>query len=173
MEQEKDLEAIRTENREMHILLHAIGTAQILLDELSRIQNKAKVREVSYFKHDLKRLTYKYVSDVKGLSKLLNVLWEVMPEEDLDRYLIAKKNIIDKLQRSSLEDLHFINELIDNAHRRYEQVDVFEKMLNTHCLPEVRDVYRKELGYTIEQYNEQKELQKQGYCPVHNETIQH
>jgi hypothetical protein len=169
MAPDKDLEAIRTENREMHMLLHAVGTAQILLDELSRIQNKAKVKEVTYFKHDLKVLTYKYVSDVKGLGRLLNVLWDVMPTEDLERYITAKGNIIDKLQRSSLEDLHFIKELIDNAHRRYEQLDVFEKMLNTHCLPEVRDVYRQELGYTLDQYNEQKELQKQGYCPVYNE----
>lgn len=154
-------------NKQMTKLIHAIGTAQLLIDELCNIQDDAKLKKISYFKHEIKQSTTKYIKDMKAANVVLQQIWQHIPNEDFDRYLEAKKTLLNKIQESTFEDVSQMASQLDEVHSRYYMLDVFERMLNTHCIPTMREAYRKELGYTLEQYTELKRMQELGYVPTY------
>ena len=76
--------------------------------------------------------------------------------------------MLNLIQESTFEDVKQLMYQVKNVHYKYHQLDVFEKMLNTHCTLEMRDLYRTELGYTLEQYKELKKNQELGFAPIYN-----
>lgn len=151
----------------MQKLLHSIGTAQILMDQLFEIKNDAKLDKIDYFVQDTKAATNLFIKKIYAVNKTLAKIWEHIPNEDFDAYLKAKKELITLILKSSYEDIQQLIIQIKDVHYKYKQLDVFEKMLNTHCTPEMRDIYRNELGYTLDQYNQLKQNQELGYAPTY------
>lgn len=158
-------------DQKIHKLLHALGTIQLILDELYNIKNDAKMNKIDYFVRDIKQSTNNYINSLRAANVTLNQIWKHIPNEDFDAYLTAKRELLDLVQKSTFEDVKQLIYQIKNVHYKYHQLDLFEKMLNTHCTPEIRDVYRTELGYTLDQYNELKRNQELGYAPTY-ETLQ-
>lgn len=140
-------------NTELTPLLHAISTAQILHDELGNIEN------VSYYKGALKKATDNWISVAKkkgGVTETLAQIWSVIPESDYELYIEAKSKLIRRLQNCSFDTICVIESALDDADAKYKMLDIFELVLNTHCVPSVRDLYREKLGYTLEQYEQLK-----------------
>lgn len=162
---------MKQKDGKMQKLLHAIGTAQTLLDELYNIKNDARMDKIDYFVRDTKAATNTYIKQIYAVNKTLAQVWEHIPNEDFDEYLEAKRELIDIIQKSTFEDVKQLVYQVKDVHHKYRQLDVFERMINTHCIPSMRDVYREELGYTLEQYNELKRNQELGYAPTY-ETLQ-
>ena len=158
-------------DQKMQKLLHALGTIQLILDELYNIKNDAKMNKIDYFVRDIKQATNNYINSLRAANVTLNQIWKYIPNEDFDDYLTAKRELLDLVQKSTFEDVKQLIYQIKDVHFKYKQLDVFEKMLNTHCTPEARDIYRAELGYTLEQYNQLKQNQELGYAPTY-ETLQ-
>lgn len=157
-------------NKQMTKLIHAIGTCQILIDELCNIQDDAKLKRIGYFKYEIKRATSRYIKEMKAANIVLSQIWEMIPNEDFERYLDAKKELLNLVQESTFEDISQLTHQLKEVHSRYYLLDVFERMMNTHCIPTMRDAYRKELGYTLEQYNELKRMQELGYVPNYEQS---
>lgn len=162
---------MKQKDEKMQKLLHAIGTAQLLLDELYNIKNDARMDKIDYFVRDTKAATNTYIKQIYAVNKTLAQVWEHIPNEDFDEYLEAKREMIDLIQKSTFEDVKQLVYQVKDVHHKYRQLDVFERMINTHCIPSMRDVCREELGYTLEQYNELKRNQELGYAPTY-ETLQ-
>lgn len=157
-------------DQKMQKLLHALGTIQLSLDELYNIKNDAKMNKIDYFVRNIKQATNNYINSLHGANVTLNQIWKHIPNEDFDAYLTAKRELLDLVQKSTFEDVKQLIYQVKDVHYKYKQLDVFEKMLNTHCTSEMRDIYRAELGYTLEQYNELKKNQELGYAPTY-ETL--
>lgn len=152
----------------MQKLLHALGTSQILLDELYNIKNEAKLGKVDFFVHDLKKATNHFVNNgLRVANMTLNQVWAHIPNEDFDEYLEAKRELIDLIQQSTFEDIKQLSLQIKDVHYKYKQIDLIERILNTHCVEGIREMYRNEFGYTLEQYKEMKRLQEEGFIPTY------
>ena len=157
-------------DQKMQKLLHALGTIQLSLDELYNIKNDAKMNKIDYFVRHIKQATNNYINSLHGANVTLNQIWKHIPNEDFDAYLTAKRELLDLVQKSTFEDVKQLIYQVKDVHYKYKQLDVFEKMLNTHCTAEMRDIYRNELGYTLDQYNQLKQNQELGYAPTY-ETL--
>ena len=155
----------------MQKLLHSIGTAQILMDQLFEIKNDAKLDKIDYFVQDTKAATNMFIKKIYAVNKTLAKIWEHIPNEDFDAYLKAKQELISLILKSSYEDIQQLILQIKDVHCKYRQLDVYEKMMKLHCTPEERNVYRAELGYTLEQYIQLKQYQELGYAPTY-ESLQ-
>jgi hypothetical protein len=158
-------------DQKMQKLLHALGTIQLILDELYNIKNDAKMNKIDYFVRDIKQSTNNYINSLRAANVTLNQIWKYIPNEDFDDYLTAKRELLDLVQKSTFEDVKQLVYQIKDVHFKYRQLDVFEKMLKSHCTPEERNAYRAELGYTLEQYIQLKQNQELGYAPTY-ETLQ-
>lgn len=133
---------------ELNPLLHALATAQILTDELSNIEG----RRLSYYRNEFKQATKNWIRAAKKTLDVLGQIWDAVPMDDFDAYLEAKKRVILRLQQSEFEVIREVDAMITDAHHKAKMLDIIERILNTHCLPEVAEMYRNELGYTKEQY---------------------
>lgn len=146
-------------SKELTPLLHAIGTAQVLFDELDNLSDKSN--RLSYFKHDLKRATGQWLKSALQVKNVLQQIWTSIDQDDFDSYIDAKKRVIRKMQNATFEEIKELDYQLTEVHAKYDMIDVFETMLNTHCVTEIRDTYRNKLGYTQEQYLQLKKMKEE------------
>ena len=152
-------------SNELTPLLHAISTAQVLFDELDLLQSKGN--RLSYFRHDLKKATSQWIKTALGVKNVLSQIWQHIDQEEFDAFVDAKRSLIRRMQQSTFEDIKELDYQLTEVHAKYKMIDVFETMINTHCIPEARDAYRKKLGYTLEQYLQLKKMQEEGIVEKH------
>lgn len=148
-------------------LLHAIGTAQVLMDELYFIKNESKADKIDWFVHEIKQATNGYIERMRKMNITLRQIWEHIPNEDFDAFLEAKKELLNLVQISTFEDVKQLILQVKDVHHNHRRLDLIEKILNTHCVPEIREQYRNEFGYTLEQYQEFKRMQADGFVPIY------
>lgn len=154
-----------SQTKELTPLLHAIGTAQVLMDELDILQSKNN--RLSYFKQELKQATNKWINAALPVRNILSQIWQHIDQSEFDSYVEAKRNLIRRMQHSTFEEIKELDYQLSEAHAKYNMIDVFETMLNTHCIPEAREAYRNKLGYTLEQYLQLKKMQEEGIVEKH------
>jgi hypothetical protein len=152
-------------NNELTPLLHALASAQVFYDELDMLQSKGG--RLSYFKHDLKRATNQWIRTALGIKMVLSQIWQHIDQEEFDSYVEAKRNLIRRMMNSTFEEIKELDYQLTEVHAKYQMIDVFETMLNTHCIPEAREAYRNKLGYTLEQYLQLKKMQEEGIVEKH------
>ena len=66
-------------DQKMQKLLHALGTIQLILDELYNIKNDAKMNKIDYFVRHIKQATNNYINSLHGANVTLNQIWKHIP----------------------------------------------------------------------------------------------
>ena len=134
-------------------LLHAMATGQIMYDELYKLPESCP----EYYRFELKKATKNWLNvSAKAMAYDLNQIWGNIPNEEFDSYLEAKKNIISKLMFGSFEAVNYVSQCIDDAELQQRNLEIIEKILNTHCIPTMREQYREQLGYTLSDFEQSK-----------------
>lgn len=155
-----------SKNNDLNPLLHAIGTAQVMFDELDNLSSKK--HDLTYYKHDLKKAIGNFKNTALQVKGVLGQIWKHIPQDEFDDYIEAKRNVIRKLQNCTFEEIKELDDQITDVHNKYKMLDVFERMIGTHCSRAMADIYREQLGYTLNQYLTLQEMKEKGIANTHN-----